>query len=96
MGRASVDVRTKKRIIRSGQVPGPARVVNGWLYVQGCKVARVSGRTLAFHDKCRRRCSERGTDQVCVSLSDLEHALDQAEAGGLDKNPERGTIDVIE
>jgi hypothetical protein len=91
-----VDIRTKKRIVRTGQVRGPARVVNGWLFVQGCKVARVSGRTLAFKDKCRVRCNRRGTDQVRITLTELEQVLDQAEQEGVDKKPERDILEVIE
>lgn len=54
----------------------PARVVDGWLFVDGCKVARVEeGQVIAFKDKCRRRSSRRGTDQVRVTLHELEQAL---------------------
>lgn len=59
----------------------PARVVDGWMTVDGCKVARVPepGR-LAFHDRERRRCSERGSDQPSCTLQELVQAME--EAGG--------------
>lgn len=58
----------------------------GWLVVDGCKVARVvdvqGGKLLAFHDKCRRRSSERGTDQPAATLGEIAEAIERA--GGQD------------
>ena len=66
-----------------GQSPhDAAQVVDGWLIVDGCKVARVEpGPVIAFKDKCRRRASQRGTDQVRVTLPELEQALGQGTVG---------------
>ena len=58
----------------------PVIVVGGFLVVDGCKVARVEpGGVIAFQDKCRRRCSQRGADQVRVSVDALADAVHQSE-----------------
>ena len=58
----------------------PVVVVGGFLVVDGCKVARVEpGGVIAFQDKCRRRSSARGADQVRVSVDALAHAVHQSE-----------------
>ena len=58
----------------------PVVVVGGFLVVDGCKVARVEpGGVIAFHDRCRRRCSQRGADQVRVSVDALAAAVHQNE-----------------
>ena len=61
----------------SRQLRAPVRVVNGWLFVDGCKVGRVcQGHVIAFKDQCRRRSSRRGTDQACASLEEIATAID--------------------
>ena len=48
----------------------------GWIWVDGAKVARAEpGKIIAFHDRCRRRVSQRGTDQVAVEMRELWEAL---------------------
>ena len=55
-------------------------VRDSWLFVDGCKVARVEpGGVIAFKDKCRRRSSSRGSDQVRVSVHDLAQAIEARE-----------------
>ena len=62
------------------------QVDHGWLVVDGCKVAKVveaQGRKLlTFHDRCRRRSSERGTDQPAATLGEIQAAIERA--GGQD------------
>lgn len=54
----------------------PVVVVGGFLIVDGCKVARIEpGGVIAFQDKCRRRCSQRGADQVRVSVDALAEVV---------------------
>ncbi len=58
----------------------PVVVVGGFLVVDGCKVARVEpGGVIAFRDKCRRRCSQRGADQVRVSVDALAEIVHRSE-----------------
>ena len=60
----------------------PVVVVGGFLVVDGCKVARVEpGGVIAFQDKCRRRCSQRGADQVRVKATDLVRAIEASSQG---------------
>ena len=61
----------------SRQLKAPVRVVNGWLFVDGCKVGRVTGHVIAFKDQCRRRSSARGTDQACASLEEIATAIER-------------------
>jgi hypothetical protein len=65
----------------SGSGPSsPVRIVNGWVMVDGCKVARAEpGGVLAFHDRDRRRCSERGSDQPRCTVQELVKAVESAE-----------------
>jgi hypothetical protein len=60
----------------SRQLKAPVKVVDGWLFVDGCKVARVSGRRLAFKDRCQRRSSKRGSDQPSASLEEIATAIE--------------------
>ena len=58
----------------------PVVVVGGFLIVDGCKVARVEGGgVIAFQDKCRRRSSQRGANQVRVSVDALAEVVHQNE-----------------
>jgi hypothetical protein len=51
-------------------------VVNSWLIVDGCKVAKVPRPgVIAFHDKDRRRCSKRGNDQPCATIETIVAAV---------------------
>ena len=62
------------------EIADPVVVVEGFLVVDGCKIAKVEpGGVIAFHDKCRRRCSERGANQVRVSVDALAEAVHQSE-----------------
>lgn len=66
------------------QSPTPV-VVDGWLVVDGCKVAKVEpGGMISFKDKCRRRCSERGSGVVMVDPLDIVQAVKD---GNNQKNP---------
>lgn len=71
-------------VTRAPVVQGASVVVDGgWIFVDGCKVARAeAGGVIAFKDKCRRRSSGRGSDQVRVGVRQLAEAVEQATGQG--------------
>jgi hypothetical protein len=58
---------------KSDQAQSSTPVVeNGWVMVDGCKIAKVEpGGKISFRDKCRRRCSERGSTVVIVDPQEI-------------------------
>jgi len=49
-------------------------IIEGWVFIDGVRICRIVEHepdVVAFFDKDHRRASERGTDQVEVSLEDL-------------------------
>lgn len=72
---------------RQGALSMTAKIKNGWIISDGCRIARYEdGLSIAFHDKDKRRSSARGTDQVEVALVELFQAV--AEEMGLDIDPD--------
>ena len=60
---------------------GDVVVADKFLVIDGCKVARVEpGGVLAFRDRCRRRQTSRGSDQVRVRVADLTRAVEEVQA----------------
>ena len=49
---------------------------DGYIFLDGVRVARADfGMMIMFHDKCRRRASERGTGQVSIEVDALREAI---------------------
>ena len=53
-------------------------VTNGWLTVDGVKVAKVQRGALEFRDPCRRRSAERGSAVVVAPTAEIAQAVTRA------------------
>ena len=50
-------------------------VTNGWLTVDGVKVAKVQRGALEFRDPCGRRSADRGSDVVVATTTEIARAV---------------------